>query len=108
MEPTSPQTPQPAEPEVDAELALIEAAKARQTPPIAYRPLILTIDDGTGDPEAKRIRVAFRRPKPAEWHRYRSDASNRDPEVQANALQVIVIPCAFYPDYNSFQKLMTS
>jgi hypothetical protein len=104
MEPTSPQTPQIEVPEVDAELVAIEAAKARLTPPIAYRPLILTIDDGTGT--GKTMRVAFRRPNPAEWHRYRSDASNRDPEVQANALQVIVVPCAFYPAFNAFQKLI--
>lgn len=51
-------------------------------------------------------RCAFRRPSPAEWHRYRSDALNPDPQVKANALQVIVIPCCIYPAQAAFLAMV--
>jgi hypothetical protein len=100
MEPTSPQTPQPAED--SAEIAAIKAAKAAAG--ISYPLLVLPTDDGTRT--GKEVLVAFRRPSSAEWHRYRSESLDRNPEVQANALQCIVVPCAIYPARQAFVNMI--
>ena len=96
MESTSTQEPQAQV--GDAELVAIMAAKAAAG--ISYPLLVLPTDDGTGT--GAEVRVAFRRPNSAEWHRYRSESLDRNPEVQANALQSIVVPCAVYPERNKF------
>jgi len=92
-----------APPPEDAEVMAIKAAKAAAG--IAYPLLVLPTDDGTGT--GHEVLVAFRRPNGAEWHRYRSESLDRNPEVQANALQSIVVPCAIYPERGKFLAMIT-
>ena len=86
----------------NAEIVAIKAAKAALG--ISYPLLVLPVDDGTNS--GRDVMVAFRRPNGAEWHRYRSDSIDRNPQVQANALQLIVIPCAVYPDQAKFAHMI--
>ena len=98
MDSTSTPAPQPD----DTEIAAIKSVKAAAG--IAYPLLVLPTDDGTGT--GKEIMVAFRRPTGGEWHRYRSESLDRNPEVQANALQTIVVPCAIYPERSKFLSMI--
>lgn len=82
------------------ELTKIEAAKAAAG--ISYKPLVCWVDDGNGGTRP----VAFRRPKGPEWHRYRSASLDRNPDIQAGALQLIVVPCCIYPPAAEFAALI--
>lgn len=80
---------------LEQENQAIQAAKAAAG--IAY-PLLVVEATHPTDPSQPGPRFAFRRPNPAEWHRYRSESLTQDPQVKANAFQSLVIPCCLYPD----------
>jgi hypothetical protein len=81
------------------ETKAIQAAKLAAG--ITY-PLLVVEATHPTDPNARGPRFAFRRPNPAEWHRYRSESVTNDPAVKANAFQTIVIPCCVFPDRAAF------
>lgn len=80
---------------LEDETKAIQAAKAAAG--VTY-PLLVVEATNPTDPTLPGPRLAFRRPNPAEWHRYRSEILTADPQVKANAFQSIVIPCCIYPD----------
>lgn len=88
---------------VEAETKAIQAAKVAAG--ITY-PLLVVEATHPTDPNAPGPRIAFRRPNPAEWHRYRSEALTNDPQVKANAFQSLVIPCCIYPERAAFLAMV--
>lgn len=50
--------------------------------------------------------VAMRRPTSAEWFRFRSEQSSKDPRVVANALQPLVVSCVIYPTREQFLAMV--
>lgn len=88
---------------VEQETKAIQAAKTAAG--ITYPLLVVTATHPT-DPNAPGPRFAFRRPNPAEWHRYRTESVTNDPAVKANAFQTIVIPCCIYPERTAFLAMV--
>jgi hypothetical protein len=84
---------------IEEETKAIQAAKLAAG--ITYPLLVIEATHPT-DPDEPGPRFAFRRPNPAEWHRYRSESLTADPQVKANSLQSIVIPCCVYPERGAF------
>lgn len=88
---------------IEQENKAIQAAKVAAG--ITY-PLLVVEATNPIDPNAAGPRLAFRRPNPAEWHRYRAEALTNDPQVKANAFQTIVIPCCIYPERSAFLAMV--
>jgi hypothetical protein len=84
---------------LEEETKAIQAAKVAAG--ITY-PLLVVEATHPTDPNLPGPRFAFRRPNPAEWHRYRSESLTMDPQVKANAFQTIVVPCCVYPERTAF------
>lgn len=91
------------QPNVDDETKAILAAKQR----LGIRGRVLVIQTTNPEDDSQPgPRLAFRRPTPAEWHRYRTESLTPDPAVKANAYQSIVIPCLVYPDQATFGAMV--
>jgi hypothetical protein len=88
---------------LDAETKAIQAAKVAAG--ITYPLLVIEATHPT-DPNQPGPRMAFRRPEPAEWHRYRTETLTNDPAVKANSFQTIVIPCCIYPERAAFLAMV--
>jgi hypothetical protein len=88
---------------VEQETKAIQAAKVAAG---ITCPLLVVEATHPTDPNAPGPRIAFRRPNPGEWHRYRSESLTNDPQVKANAFQSIVIPCCVYPDRAAFMAMV--
>jgi hypothetical protein len=88
---------------LEQETQAIQAAKTAAG--IAYPLLVVELSHAT-DPAKPGPRFAFRRPNPAEWGRYRSESLDQNPQVKANALNCIVVPCCVYPDRATFAAMV--
>lgn len=88
---------------LEQETQAIQAAKTAAG--IAYPLLVIELSNAA-DPSQPGPRVAFRRPNSAEWFRYRSEIYDQNPQVKANALNSIVIPCCVYPDRATFAAMV--
>jgi len=64
--------------------------------------LVITTSDDDGEGPT----IAMRRPNSAEWARFRSEQSSKDPRVVANALQPLVVSCVFYPSRAIFLAMV--
>jgi len=96
-------------PQNDETLALEHETKAIQAAKMAAGityPLLVVEATHPTDPNGRGPRIAFRRPNPAEWHRYRAESLTNDPQVKANAFQTIVIPCCIYPERATFLAMV--
>jgi hypothetical protein len=60
----------------------------------------------TSDDEGEGPTIALRRPNSAEWSRFRSEQSSKDPRVVANALQPLVVSCVIYPTRETFLAMV--
>jgi len=98
-------TPQPNDEEARraAEDQAIEAAKVAAG--LTRKPLRITVPDPDDDDKPGPT-MAFRGPTDPEWHRYRSEALDPNPQVKARALQSIVIPCCIFPARAEFLRLI--
>jgi hypothetical protein len=84
----------------EKEREAIQAAKLRK----GVNCPLLVIRAADGDEDGPTL--AFRRPTPAEWVRYRTDALNPDPAVKARAFALLVVPCLVYPDEPVLQAIL--
>ena len=75
---------------------------ARQSLGLDHCLAITTSDDGKDGPT-----IAFRRPNSAEWSRFRSEQSSKDPRVVANAIQPLVVSCVIYPSRDVLLALLS-
>lgn len=88
---------------IEAENLEIQAAKAAAG--ITYKLLRITVPDLDDEDNPGRT-LAFRRPTDPEWHRYRSEALDPNPQTKARALHTIVIPCCLYPARTAFLRMV--
>ena len=98
-------TPQQNDEEARSEAENLEIQAAKAAAGIAYKVLRITVPDLDDEDKPGRA-LAFRRPNDSEWHRYRSEALDPNPQTKARALHSIVIPCCLYPARAEFLRLV--
>lgn len=97
--------PQPNDEQARREAEDQAIAAAMLAAGITRKPLRVTVPD-LDDDDKPGPTMAFRSPSDAEWHRYRSEALDPNPQVKARALHSIVIPCCIFPARTEFLRLI--